>query len=70
MSAFLPLLAAALIASAGADSDREPPTPTSLRADDAAPGLISPFESWDGLDPELVRLPGAAAPVASSAGSA
>lgn len=73
MTAFLSLLAAALIASAGADSGREPrppaPPPARQHAGDLAPGLITPFEAWAGLDLELVRLPGAAGPVDSSAGT-
>jgi hypothetical protein len=73
MTAFLSLLAAALIASAGADSGREPrppaPPPTWQPASDQAPGLITPFEAWAGLDLELVRLPGATGPVDPSAGT-
>lgn len=82
MTAFLSLLAAALIASAGGnvstddslDSSPGPgtpaPTAASTRMADAAPGLVTPFESWAGLDLELVRLPGAAEPSDPSAGSA
>ncbi|TXL68695.1 hypothetical protein [Zeimonas arvi] len=73
MTAFLSLLAAALIASAGADAGREPappaPVPAGQPAGDQAPGLITPFDAWAGLDPELVRLPGAAGPVDPSAGT-
>jgi hypothetical protein len=71
MSAFLSLLAAALIASAGTDfTDAAPAMPASSRTADTAPGLVTPFESWAGLDLELVRLPGEKGPADPSAGSA
>lgn len=78
MTALLSLLAAALIASANPDGSDDSgteirtlaPAPTSRPAGDAAPGLVTPFESWAGLDLELVRLPGATEPSDPSAGSA